>query len=496
MARTLRRLTLTLLALLTPLVTVASPAGAQADRLRGKPAPALEPCTVAGLAGDVRCATVSVPENRAKPQGRRLDLRVVVARATDSTAHDPDPFILLAGGPGQAASAMGGFATEAFGGVRRRRDLVFVDARGTGGSAPLHCALVRSPSDAGGEFYPLASVRFCRDSLSGIADLSQYTTRAIADDLEAVREAFGWKQVNMYGTSYGSRLALEYLRRHGAHARAVVLKAVAPPTLVAPMNYARDMERALSLLARDCAADSACRIMAPSPLEDLRAVLARAEAGELRATVARGAATDTVVLSRDVVAAALLGVMQNSNQRARLPALLRSAAAGDDAALTAAVMAYRRGIDRQLFLGMHLSVACSDDGGRLDRRAAARNDAGTYLGDSRVRSLAAACAVWLPDAKRAPAPRPVRSDVPVLLVSGDLDPNTPPRWGEEALHTLSRGRHVVLPTVAHGWSDVSRCGAQFVAQFIERASADSLDLACVGEGKLPPFAPLSLRSGR
>jgi len=289
----------------------------------------------------------------------------------------------------------------------------------------------------------------------------------------------------MYGTSYGSRLALEYLRLHGAHARAVVLKAVAPPTLVAPMNYARDMERALSLLARDCAADDACRAIAPSPLEDLRAVLARASAGEIRAVVARPGGADTVSLSRDVVAAALLGVMQNSYQRARLPALLRQAAAGDERGLAAAVLAYRRGIDTQIFVGMHLSVSCSDDGSRLDVQRAAGDDSGTFLGDSRVRSLAAACAEWMPNAKRAPAPRPVISDVPVLLVSGDLDPNTPPRWAEEALRTLSRGRHVLLPTVSHGWSDVTRCGAKFVAEFVERASADSLDLSCVQQGKLP-----------
>ena len=458
-------------------------------RVDAQPTSTLVPCTVRGLQGDVRCASVPVPEDPQTPDGRRIALRVVVARAT-GPERASDPFVLLAGGPGQAGSDMGEFATEAFSRVRMTRDLVLVDARGTGGSGSLRCALMRRPADlVGPTIYPAASVRFCHDSLSHLADLTQYTTVAIADDLERVRAALGYGQLNLYGTSYGTRLALVFLRRHPASVRAIVLKAVAPPTMVAPMNYAADAERAFGLLVRDCAADSACARAYPSPRADLDTVLARAARGEIRVPVPNGAGgADTLAVARDAIAGSLVTLMQSASQRALVPKALRDAAAGDTRALAAVVIQTRRAVDAAIASGMHLSVSCADDGGRLDTAAAAHADAGTFLGPSRVRMLADACSAW-------PMPRPapaagaaVRGRAPVLLVSGELDPNTPPRHAEIALRTLPNGRHVILAGVAHGWSNVADCGAAFVADFIARASVTGLDLACARVSSAPRFA--------
>src|SRR5687768_3644779 len=258
---------------------------AAVTRVQAQSSGQLAPCTVRGLAGDVRCGAVRVPENRRAPAGRQIDLRVVVARATE-TPRQNDPLVLLAGGPGQAGTEMGEFATEAFSLVRRTRDIVLVDARGTGSSNPLRCALMRRPEDYGGPtLYPRESVRTCRDSLSRVADLSRYSTEQIADDMEAVRRALGYTRLNLYGTSYGSRLAFAFIRRHPTSVRTAVLKAVAPPTMVAPMNYAQDAERAFALLERDCRADPACARAFPSPRADLDTVLARAARGEVRAPV-------------------------------------------------------------------------------------------------------------------------------------------------------------------------------------------------------------------
>lgn len=448
--------------------------------------PVLTPCTVSGLSGDVRCATVSVPENRSRPE-RRIEIAVVVARATGGS-RAPDPFILLAGGPGQSGTAMGPFATEAFSGVREHRDIVLIDSRGTGRSNGLRCALMRQATDlAGWTIYPPQSVRFCRDSLSRSNDLTQYTTANVADDLEDVRRAFGWPAVNLYGTSYGSRVALTMLRRHGASVRSVVLKAVAPPQVIAPMNYAEDADVALALLDRDCQVEPACSSLTPTVRGDLRAVAARADSGLITVNVPWANGPQPVVVTRDAIVSTLMGALQSAGDRSRLPILLRQAASGDVSVLGALLARYRAGLDQQIFMGMHLSVMCGEDGRRADLDSARSTDGRTFLGSSRVRMMLEACRDWTIPAETPGAFEPVRSNVPVLLVSGELDPNTPPRLAEIALRTLPNGRHVVLRGVAHGWSNVSACGSAFVAEFVARASARDLDVTCAGTSSAPPF---------
>jgi pimeloyl-ACP methyl ester carboxylesterase len=441
------------------------------------------PCAIRGLDGNVRCGSVRVPENPRDPKGRQLDLFVVVARAT-GTERAPDPLLLLAGGPGQAGSLMGEFAMSAFGRVREHRDLVLMDVRGTGRSNPLGCRMMRHNADlVAWTIYPADAVRFCRDSLSRHADLTMYTTPMIADDIEAVRSALGWPVLNLYGTSYGSRVALAYLRQYPSKVRAVVLKAVAPPSMVVPMSYAEDSESAFRLLERDCRADSACARAFPDVRADLDTVLTHAERGNLHAVIG----TDTLTVSRDAVATAILGYMQSSGARSRLPLMLHAAAWGKTDSLVSLTIQYRRQLDAGLALGMHLSASCADAGNRLDLSAARRDDGRTFLGSARVRMLAEACAIWTPMPATRNSDEPVRSNAPVLLVSGELDPNTPPRWAEEALRTLPNARHVVLRGVAHGWSNVSGCGADVVADFVRRASVRDLDVSCADRSSAPPF---------
>jgi len=442
-------------------------------------------CTVNGLSGDVQCGTVSVAENPARPGSRQVALRVVVARATGSN-RSPDPFLLLAGGPGQAASEMGPFATSAFSGVREHRDLVMIDARGTGKSNSLACALMRKPEDlVGATLYPSASVAFCRDSLSRIADLSQYTTARIADDIESVRTALGYPALNLYGTSYGSRLALEFLRRHPASVRSIVLKAVAPPTLIAPANYAQDADAAFRLLERDCLAQPECARAFPNVRADLDSILARAGRGELRTNVP--GAGEPLPVSRDAISTTLMGALQSSSSRSQLPLVLHTAASGNAQPMLSLVVQTRRQLDAALSAGMHLSVLCAEDAQRLNLERSSQESAGTFLGTSRVRMTLDACREWrVPGAPAAPFTA-VSGSAPVLLVSGEIDPNTPPRLGEEAVRTLPNGRHVVLMGVAHGWSNVENCGAEFVAEFVDKASAKALDLGCSATSSAPPF---------
>ena len=449
----------------------------------------LEPCTLPGIEEQVRCGVHRVFEDRASGAGRTIPLFIAVLPARQAPAA-PDPLFVLAGGPGQGASMLAGFANRAFADVRRRRDIVLVDLAGTGRSAALNCQLYPSPADLVGDFYPIPQVRSCRDTLARQVDLRRYTTPVLMDDLDEVRAALGYERINIYGTSYGTRAALVYVRRHRDHVRAIVLKAIAPPTMRGTMHYARDTERSLRRVFDACAADSGCSTAFPNVIAEFRELLARADRGSLRGLVPDPAGGPPVELSlsRGVVASTLLGLLQNSNAAVQLPLLVHIAFRGDTQPLVDAIVGYRRAIDAAIGFGMHLSVMCSEDAPRMDPEAARLTDRGTALGDYRVAQLAAACTEWMQGDLPADYAEPVQSDVPALLVSGTLDPNTNERWGEEAARHLSHATHVVIPNLSHSFSSIMECGATFIAAFIEAASAAEVDFSCKDHVDLPPFA--------
>jgi len=369
----------------------------------------------------VRCGVHQVFENRDAKSGRTIPIFVAVLPALESPAA-PDPLFFLAGGPGQAATDLAGFASTAFAGVGRNRDIVLVDLPGTGRSGALSCRMFPTARDVAGDFYPIPQIRACRDSLSRGHDLKRYVTATLMDDLDEVRAALGYPRINIYGTSYGTRAALEYLRRHGDHVRTMALKAVVPPAMRGTMGYAQDTERSLHALFQACSSDPACSGAYPDLEAEFLEVLRRADQGALRGSVPdpAGGGTVELPLSRGLVASTILGLLQNSNSAVLLPLMVHRTFRGDTALLVEAIASYRRGLDAGIGFGMHLSVMC-EDADRLNLAEAARNDRGTALGDYRVAQLVAACRTWGPIPRRT-STEPVRSAVPVLLVSGTLDP--------------------------------------------------------------------------
>ncbi|HEY0038674.1 MAG TPA: alpha/beta fold hydrolase [Longimicrobium sp.] len=222
----------------------------------------LSDCTLPGVAGAVRCGVVHVAEDSLAPGGRTVPLFVAVLPATGQRLGDP--LFFLSGGPGQAPSDQAEFVASLFAALRPSRDLVLVDLRGTGRSAALDCDFHGGePGRVMGEPFPVAAVRACRDSLSRRADLRLYTTGRAMRDLEQVRHALGYERINLYGTSYGTRAALEYARRYPSRVRSMILRGVTPPSLVVPLPFARDAQRSLDLLFDECRSDGACRAAYP-----------------------------------------------------------------------------------------------------------------------------------------------------------------------------------------------------------------------------------------
>jgi pimeloyl-ACP methyl ester carboxylesterase len=282
----------------------------------------LASCTPAGPAHPMQCGKLAVPEDREKP-GRRIELKVVVVPATGRRTLPP--LYWFDGGPGMDATASAGFwATD--GAIHRRhRDVVLIDQRGTGESAPLRC-----PEDVqiGNPLLPtldVAAVARCRDRLAAHADLSRYSTADAVADVNAVRAALGHDRIDVMGLSYGTRVAQEYLRAHGDRVRAAALLGSLSPEVKLPLTFAATAQRVLEVLERE----------RPGMAGDV-AVLAQKEGGQFWEAVR--------------------ALLTTSDSQRGLPSLLHQAAEGDKEPILKAMTRPPVGAD-----GLLLSVSCPED---------------------------------------------------------------------------------------------------------------------------------------
>ena len=448
-------------------------------------APQLQPCKVEGVEGEARCGVHAVWEDREARRGRKIDLHVVVLPAV-GPERAPAPIFYLPGGPGEGATAIAGELagwTE----LRQRHDLVFVDQRGTGSSNPLACDLFANATaqEIADHLFPPDRIRQCREELEKRADLRLYTTSISADDLDEVRAWLGYEKINLLSGSYGTKLAHVYIRRHGGRVRSAVLDGVVPLDDPAPLLYARVGQRAVDLLLGECLADEACHQAFPRVREELTAVLERIDRGvTVRITDPRIQKEVEVRPNRGLVAEGIRYLLYSQAAR-QVPLWIHQAYEGDLAPLVTAALGRRVSIPDGIAVGLFLSVTCAEEVPFIDPAAVPRETAGTMLGDFRIREQQQACALWPRGQVPAQDRENVRSDVPVLLISGERDPVTPPEFGERVAAGLSRSLHVVRPRGNHGAGGA--CIEGLEAAFFERGSAAGLDLSCVREAKKPEF---------
>lgn len=453
-----------------------------------RPALALEPCELPRFEGAARCGTLEVWEDPQAAEGRRIGLRVAVLPATGAEPSG-EALFAVTGGPGQSAIQAAPVFARVFAEARKTRDLVLVDQRGTGGSNPLRCPFPGSDEDPQsylGDQMPVAAFEACLATLD--ADPRLYTTPIAADDLDRVREALGYPRIDLYGLSYGSRVALVYLRRHPERVRSAILAGAVPTDMKVPTHHAPDAQRALDLLFEECAADPECAEVYPDLEEKFWTVWRRlGEAPvEVELTDPKTGREVTLTLDRDLF---------NEEMRWRLydhesnlvPPLVEQAHRGDFRAIAALLLRLRRVFAPSTLLatGMFTSVTCSEDVPFIDLDEARRLAEGTFLGTYRVEQQRAACAAW----PRGEVPEgwtdPVRSEAPVLILSGYRDPVTPPAWGERVLAHLPNGRHVVL---RHGFhAGMGECESGLMNRFVIDGSPAGLDPACAERATEDPW---------
>ena len=422
----------------------------------------LRACVVQGV--PAKCGTLLVPENRDTGLGPRIGLRVVLVPARQKSAR-PDPFVYLAGGPGGAATEQTAVVNSIWAGVHERHDILLVDQRGTGGSHPLACPTPEQTEDVG------VMIRACLASLNG--DPTQYGTAAAADDLDAVRAALGYRTLNLYGISYGATLAQVYVARHPRAVRSVVLDGATLIDIPFFGSFAVNGQRALDLIARRCARESACARAFPGWTVQLRSLI---EAWNLK-PVAIGA---DVTLSGNDLAGVIQLMTLNAASAASVPLVVSRAARGDYAPLAQQLPS---GGDNPL---MFWSIWCNERWVGLD----ARGPWGTYLDGYAAAQLDRYRTVctYVPD---HPEPASnlarVRSNVPVLAFVGGADPQDPAANLAGLAAAMPKARVVVLPEHAHGVGQYG-CLPNLVKLFVERGSAAKLDVRCVRTTKPPPFS--------
>jgi len=448
----------------------------------------LQPCKVAELDGDARCGTYEVLEDRAAKSGRSIKLKIVVLKALNGAAA-PDAVFPLAGGPGGSATGMVDLAKDGIlVPVRQDHDLVFVDQRGTGESNSLACNVGDDPKDMAtyfGDILPIDQVRACREKLQAKADLRMYTTPIAMDDLDEVRAALGYDKIDLLGVSYGTLVAQVYIRRHPEHVRTAFLAGVAAPNMKQPLLFPRSAQHAMDMLYQDCAADPVCHRAFPDLQKEFEAVLRRFDNGPMTLKLidpATGKKKEVKVFRSTFVEHIRL-VMYSTESQAFVPLIIHRAYLNDylpfeKAALLSAGAEVSRGV--------YFTVTCSEGVRFITKDDVVNETRGTYVGPERVARHIQACQEWPKGEIADNYVDSVTSDVPVLMISGEVDGSTPTWFGENALKSLSNGRQIKIRYLGHQIEDP--CLSDIYKSFIASGSTKTVKDACAQGIRRPPFA--------
>ncbi len=447
----------------------------------------LQPCTTPGGNVEGLCGQYEVWENRQTQSGRKIPLKIMVLPATADKAAT-DPVFGLAGGPGQSAVEalpLANYITL----LRRQRDIVLVDQRGSGGSNQLQCEL-RDRQNAQtvlGESYSLEKLRACRAELEKRADLTQYTTSIFADDLDEVRQAMGYDKVNLTGGSYGTKAALVYLHMHPEHVRTVTLDAPAPPQYRIPLSFSKTIQSSVDRILKLCDDDAACHKAFPEVSAEFKTVLDRLEKAPAHFDVQNPTAgkAQPITLPRDIFVGSLRRILYIPEVASQFPAMVHHAFQNEWTMYARVELAVNNALEKEVARGLSFSVICAEDVPGMTEQQIRQETAGTYLGDSEVRLYQQACKEWPQGSIPKNFFAPVHSDVPTLLITGMLDPATPPEASAEAARGLTHSRSIVIKQGTHGTG--SPCIDGLIEQFVSKGSVAGLDASCADQIHLPPF---------
>ena len=437
----------------------------------------LQRCKVEDTDDSVLCGTYAVFENHKTKQGRKIDLNIIVIPALNRTSNQP-PIFYFDGGPGIGTTKNASWFAEKSNLYRQNHDAVLIDNRGTGGSNPLHCySLQYQPGLAEqfdehnprNEMYPVQEVKTCYDSLSKKADLTQYTTTNIVHDIEEVRLWLGYKKIHLYGLSYGTRVAQEYMRRFPSSIETAVLWSATSTGSKMPLYHARFAQATLEKLFNDCAGDSLCKTNYPHLRKEFSALMAQGKKQNFSTvyTFSDGA-TKQLSIPWNIFQTKIRTLMYEPTGLRKIPFLIHEAYEGNWKPFLSLYPEKGKYSD---FLadGLYLGITCSEDVPFIKRKEARSLTRKTFMGKYRIEQQQTACSNWIRGNIPGDFLQPVRSDIRVLILSGEWDPVTPVSMAKEISRFLPNSQLVILPQMSHGFDGLSNkeCFDEMAIEFIK-----------------------------
>jgi pimeloyl-ACP methyl ester carboxylesterase len=465
----------------------------------------LQPCDVGATSNHgipsqaAFCTDFTVPEDWDRPLDRQIHLRVAVVRALAADA-ERDLVVFLDGGPGGAATQDYPAVASALAPLRKRHHLLLIDQRGTGLSNPLDCDGPSSTEGPGPDSLArrsaaqapvaslarraganpvdsLARIRRCAERLAPRAAPQFYATGDAIRDLEAVRRALGAPPLDLVGVSYGTRVAQQYARRYPAAVRSIVLDGPVPNPLVLLSEHARNLESVVQQRLKRCRDDAACFARYGDSYSALKQVQAqlRRQPQEVEMRDPQSFVLVRRLLGADDLAALVRFYTYSAATSALLPYVIAEAQAGRYAPLLSQAQLIVGDVAEHLNGGMSASVLCTEDADLLEDRP---QDADTLLGAGIVSDARRSCSVWPHRPRTADFHDPFRGATPVLVLAGEFDPVTPPRYGAQIVSELPHARMLVAPGQGHAVIGVG-CMPRLVGAFVQGLDPDQLDDRCL-----------------
>jgi len=436
---------------------------------------------------DARCGTLARPLDPGNPEGDSIELSIAVVPAL-SLEPAPDPFVPVAGGPGQSTVDFYAAWFGAFERVRRHRDILLVDQRGTGDSARLTCDIDEDIVE--GKYSTRQTLRVTRECLDKLPhDPRFFTTSVAVADLEAVRTGLGYGPLNIYGISYGTRVAQHYARRHPLSTRTVILDGVVPPQLPLGPDIAIESQRAIDSVFDRCESEPDCSARFPAVRDHFALLRERLADGALEVEMQNPVtgALESVEFGSEQFSAAVRLLLYNPRTIALLPLLIDAAASGNYAPLAAQFRLVATTVAESLAIGMHNAVVCTEDEPFIDW--AAVDEAAiekSYLGPLQLEAIRTMCSVWPAGVLDADLREPLATAAPVLLLSGEADPITPPAYAQLAAVDLNKAWLVTGRNQGHGLAAVG-CMPRVISKFIAEAGLEDGDTSCIDDAFAMPF---------
>lgn len=465
------------------LLALVSTAFAAAQPGHALPA-SLQPCSVPGVKRSARCGAIDVLENPDRPRSGRLQIHFVVIPAANGNPL-PDPMVPLLGGPGESAIDAAEWSTQRLGPMLNDRDLLLVDERGTGQSGALRCHFFSSddPAESLQNLFPPARVESCAKDLATQADLTQYSYRRFADDLEKVRQTLGYGPLNLFAGSYGTRAAQVFVRTYPTSVRTIYMGSVDPVDIAMPLPFARAAQSALERTFLACQADAACHSAFPHLRDEFSQITERLASG--RVFVKVPGHEGTVALSQGRVAEWFRSLLYRPSSAARLPSLIDRASKGNWDPIVKGILDDARNADSDLSLGLLLSITCSDDVPFVRQAEVAAATRNTFLGDWRLRQQEAACKLWPHSIAPSSDRKPIHTKIPTMFVAGDSDGGTPVWFTEHAAAGFRNRIEVIMSNRGH--TEWDTCIEAMYQHFLKQGSVKGLDSSSCTHLTRPPF---------